>query len=54
MKLRFKNLKSCAKKKAKGKADEKSEVYRKVKVKYKNNSDAAGGKRRWTEKLGCG
>jgi hypothetical protein len=55
VKLRFKNLKKCAGNHTHGKADKKSEIYRKVKIKYKNNSDVpAGGKRRWTKKLGCG
>jgi len=55
VKLRFKNLKKCAGKHAKGNADNKSQVYRKVKIKYKDNSDVpVGGKKRWTKKLGCG
>ena len=54
VKLRFKNLKKCAGKHD-GKADKDSEIYRKVKIRYKDASDVpAGGKRRWTKKLGCG
>lgn len=52
VKLRFKNLKKCAGKKAKGKADKDSEVYRKVQIKLKN--PAPGQKKRTNEKLGCG
>jgi hypothetical protein len=55
VKLRFKNLKKCAGKHANGKADNKSEVYRKVTIRYKNGNDVpAGSKRRWNKKLGCG
>ena len=53
VKLRFKNLKKCANKKAKGGGvDKKSEIYRKVTVKYKN--PAPGQRKRFNEKLGCG